>query len=103
MADLVGISEIAKRLAVDTSTARRLVQRYTADLGLAPTKGKQNVIYLTSEDAERLIAFYETKSLRPLDDPESERAFQRYGSLYFVQLVPEALPRRVKIGIHRQS
>lgn len=98
MADLVSISEVAKRLAVDISTARRLVRRYAADLGLAPTKGKQNVIYLTSEDAERLIAFYETKASRPLGDSESERAFQRFGHFYVVQLVPEALPRRVKIG-----
>src|SRR6266567_4056598 len=97
MADLVTLSEIAARIGVDISTARRLVQRVSAQLGIAPTKGKQNVIYLTSEDAERLVAYYETRTSRAITDPELE-AFQRFGFFYIVQLVPEALPNRVKIG-----
>ena len=97
MSDLITLAETAKRLNVDISTARRLVQRVAAQLGITPTKGKQNVIYLTAEDAERLIAFYETQTSRPAD-ADSEAAFQRFGFFYIIQLVPEALPNRVKIG-----
>jgi hypothetical protein len=98
MADSFTLVDIAKRLGIDVSTARRLVQRVGAQLGLAPTKGKQNVIYLTAEDAERLIAYYESQTNRTFAEGDSEPAFARFGFFYLIQLVPEALPNRIKVG-----
>ena len=98
MADLVSISELAQRLNVDVITIRRLIQRYSPELGLVPTKGKQNVVYLTAEDAELLVSYYETRASRPVISNDEGRPFSRFGYFYIVQLVPEALPERVKIG-----
>jgi hypothetical protein len=98
MADLVRISDLAQRLGVDVSTIRRLIQQSAAELGLAPTKGKQNVIYLTAEDADLLASHYETRSSRSAVSQDEGRSFSRFGFFYIVQLVPEALPERVKIG-----
>jgi hypothetical protein len=47
-----------------------------------------------------LVAYYESQRGRPVSeqDDELEGEFQRYGFFYLIQLVPEALPNRVKIG-----
>lgn len=99
MPELVRLSEIAKRLGIDISTARRVLSRYTTELSLVPTTGKQNVIYLSTEDAERLVSFYEGRTARSVSAQSSDSvAYQRFGYFYLIQLVPEALPLRVKIG-----
>ena len=99
MPELVRLSEIAKRLGIDISTARRVLSRFAADLGLAPVTGKQNVIFLSTEDAERLVSFYESRATRSAISPPTDSvAYQRFGYFYLIQLVPEALPLRVEIS-----
>ena len=96
MKDKVKTNEIAKRLQINRSTVLRLIKRTSKELKLNPVKGKQNVIYLNRTDAERLIAYYESRSDRKAE--ESEQSYQRFGFFYIIQLVPEAIPNRVKIG-----
>lgn len=103
MSDPVTFKEMGKRLGVDPGTVRRLVERYGGELGISVQRGRGSTSnakwthYLTREDADRLASFYETRHTRP-EGPSAEEPFQRSGSFYVIQLVPEALPNRVKIG-----
>lgn len=98
MAELVRLTQIAERLSVNRSTVERLLKRAGPDLGILPTKGKQNVIFLKREDADRLIAYYEAHTSRQAGKTETEQIFQKFGFFYVIQLVPEAISNRVKIG-----
>ena len=98
MSDLVSMPEIAKRLKVDGGTVRRLIARESESLKLTLHRGKQDHLFLSREDADRLIANYEARR-GPISPSEEDAAkFDRYGSFYIIQLVPEAIPNRVKIG-----
>ena len=103
MSENVTYKEMAKRLGVDPSTIRRLVERYGPELAISVQQGRANTIngkwmhYLTSEDADRLAARYEA-SRTPVKDSATEESYQRSGYFYVIQLVPEALPDRIKIG-----
>ena len=98
MSELVGIPEIAKRLMVDGGTVRRLIARESEALQLTLHRGKQNYLYLTREDVDKLVASYEGRRGPVSPGDEDSAKFDRYGSFYIIQLVPEALPNRVKIG-----
>lgn len=103
MSENVTYKEMAKRLGVDPTTIRRLVERFGAELAVSVQKGRANTSnakwthYLSREDADRLAAFSETRHSR-VDDPSAEVPLQRSGYFYVIQLVSEALPNRVKIG-----
>lgn len=103
MSEQVSYKDMARRLGVDPGTVRRLIERYGAQLGISVQKGRANTSnakwthYITREDADRLVSFYETLHTRP-EEPSAEEPYQRSGYFYVIQLVPEALPNRVKIG-----
>jgi hypothetical protein len=98
MSELIGIAEIAKRLNVDGTTIRRLIARESDTLKLDLRRGKGDKLLLTREDADKLIASYEARRGPISAMAEDDEKFDRYGSFYIIQLVPEALPNRVKIG-----
>lgn len=103
MSETVTYKEMAKRLGIDPGTVRRLVEKYGAELGISVQKGRSNTSnakwthFLSREDADRLAAHYEARHTHSAD-PGSEEPFQRVGHFYVIQLVPEALPNRLKIG-----
>ena len=98
MGEMIGMPEIAKRLKVDSGTVRRLIARESESLQLKLHRGKQDRLLLSREDADKLIASYEARRGPISATTEDEAKFDRYGSFYIIQLVPEALPNRVKIG-----
>jgi predicted GIY-YIG superfamily endonuclease len=91
--------DIAGRLGLDPTTVRRLVDRYGAQLAISVQTGRTDTSnakwthFLSRDDAERLISFYEARAVRSAEEP-----FQASGYFYLIQLVPEALPNRVKVG-----
>ena len=103
MADNVSYKDLARRLGVDPTTIRRLIERFGSQLGITVQKGRGNTSnakwmhYLSREDADRLASFYESKAGQR-DEPASEDAFQTFGFFYVIQLIPEAIPNRLKIG-----
>ena len=108
MPEMIGIPDIAKRLGLDSGSVRRLIARENETLKLTINRGKGDRLLLSKEDADRLIASYEARR-GPIGDYEPRRApiadgdepsmgYDRYGYFYIIQLVPEALPNRVKIG-----
>lgn len=98
MSEMIGMLEIAKRLKVDANTVRRLIARESEALQLTVHRGKQDRLLLTHDDADRLIAAYEGRRGPISATVEDAAKFDRYGSFYMIQLIPEALPNRVKIG-----
>jgi len=98
MADFIGIAEIAKRLGVESTTVRRLIARESEALGLILHRGKGDKLLLTRDDAEKLIANYQARRGPVVQEAEDAAKYDRYGYFYIIQLVPEALPNRVKIG-----
>lgn len=53
---------------------------------------------LSQDDADKLVASYEARRGPITGTDEQSPGFDRYGYFYIIQLVPEALPNRVKIG-----
>lgn len=108
MSDMVGMVELAKRLGLDRTSVRRLVAKEQNALGITLHRGKGEKLSVSREDADRLIASYESRrgpvadyeihskpdALNDTDTP----TYDRHGYLYLIQLVPEALPNRVKVG-----
>jgi hypothetical protein len=103
MADYVSFNELAKRLGIDSTTVRRNIDRVCENLGISVKRDRGNKTnrkithYLSREDADRFIAYYESKNEKP-DMQASEDAIQALGVFYVIQLIPEALPNRLKIG-----
>src|SRR5712692_4284276 len=91
--DVVPIKEIARELKVGKDYALRLIKRRAERLGLKPHYGKRNAVSLSRADADRLIEDY--RPARPfLSDAKSTPG----GCFYIIQLHPEDLPNRLKIG-----
>lgn len=103
MNDSVSFKEIATRLGVNQSTVMRIVQRAAPKLGITVQKGRnkgRNAMwgdFLSREDTDRLVAYYESEKSRQEDSAAAD-VFQIFGFFYVIQLVPEALPNRIKIG-----
>ena len=99
MAEMVKIAQIAKRLGVDLTTVRRLIARESEALQLELHRGKGDKLLLSKEDAEKLVASYEARrGPIPAEEASENAKYDRYGYFYVIQLVPEALPNRVKVG-----
>jgi hypothetical protein len=100
MPEMMNIVEIAKRLRLNSSSVRRLIAKESDALNLTLLRGKADKLLLSKEDAERLIASYEARRGAVIVVPEDPDVvkYDRYGFFYLIQLVPEALPNRVKIG-----
>jgi hypothetical protein len=103
VSDLVSFKEVANRLGVDQTTVRRLIQRSGNKLGITVRKGRspgRNAMwanFLSREDTEHLIAYYESRNMAR-DEMATEETFQAFGFFCIIQLVPEAFPNRVKMG-----
>lgn len=95
--------ELADEFGVAIDTIRRNVRR----LGLqihsrtTPTSKGSRIHHLSFEDSQTLRMHFEKAATQEaLEESEMEQAnaFQRFGYFYLIQLVPEALPNRFKIG-----
>jgi hypothetical protein len=98
MPDLEGIAYIARRLGLDAGTVRRFIARESEALGVVLHRGKGDRLLLTRDDADKVIASYEARRGPVNPDDQASATLDRYGWFYVIQLVPEALPDRVKIG-----
>lgn len=98
MPELIGLAEIASRLAVDNRTVRRLIAQESEALGIEIQRGKGDKVLLSKDDAELLIASYIARRGPQIGSPEEAAKFDRFGYFYLVQLIPEVLPNRIKIG-----
>jgi hypothetical protein len=95
MAEMVRIAEIAKRLRVDLTTVRRLIAKESDALQLALHRGKNDRLFLSREDAGKLIASYEAavRLLLP-----RKVATQRRTTDTGTSISSSWFPRRCRIG-----
>lgn len=98
MAEMIALAEIAKRLNIDTSSVRRLIAREAETLGLEIHRGKGDKLLLTADDANSLIASYQARRGPATPSAQENAKYDRFGFFYIIQLIPEALANRVKIG-----
>ena len=90
--------EVADRIGVGVDTVRRTVRR----LGLTMRKEKtpaskgSTVHCLSVDDANQLLNYFENRDKTDANSDSS--ALDRLGYFYIIQLIPEALPNRVKVG-----
>ncbi len=98
MPDLVGIADVAKRLRLDFTTVRRLIAKEKDALQITLRRGKGDKLFLSREDAEKLIASYEARrgGVEVAPEESDTATYDRHGYFYLIQLVPEALvPRQL--------
>jgi hypothetical protein len=100
MPDVVGIADIARRLHLDFTTVRRLIAKEKDALQITLRRGKGEKLFLSREDAEKLIASYEARrgGVEIVPEEADTATYDRHGYFYLIQLVPEALPNRIKLG-----
>lgn len=95
--------ELADELGVSIDTIRRTVKRLGLNIfrRVTPTSKGASVAHLSIEDCDRIRVRFENAALQEAieeSDLDQLPSLQRFGHFYLVQLVPEALPERVKIG-----
>ncbi len=94
---MVSIKTVANELGIHKDYALRLVKKWATELGITVHHGKRNALSLSREDADRLISNYEPRASLavPVNDVVRLNGF---GYFYIIQLHPEDLPTRLKIG-----
>ena len=101
MSNLLDFHEIAKECNVSYDTVRRTIRKIGRDLSLKIQRRrneKGTLSYcLSIEDANKLMSYFEARNSSTQVD-QDESALQRFGYFYVIQLVPEAIPNRVKLG-----
>ena len=90
--------EVADKIGVGIDTVRRTVRRLDLTLRKekTPTSKGVTVHCLSIDDANQLISHFENRDKHESNADVS--ALDRFGYFYVIQLVPEAMPNRVKIG-----
>jgi hypothetical protein len=94
---IVSIKEVASELGVNKDYALRLAKKRARELNLDLHYGKRNALSLSREDADRLINNYRPRA-SVAATPNDAGRFNGFGHFYIIQLHPEDLPARLKIG-----
>ncbi len=104
MAEFLTFREIADKLNVCVDTVRRTVRRLSKNSEITLLKRKTpaskgaTVHCLSVDDANKLISYFENSNKPISGENIDEATLQRFGYFYIIQLIPEAMPNRVKIG-----
>jgi len=100
MENYVTFQEIAEENGIGIDTVRRNAKKLELEITRRKTpKSKGTLVNCLSRgDADKLKAFFDQKQNYEFISGESGLTVQRYGYFYLIQLVPEALPDRMKIG-----
>lgn len=96
--DFMTFREIAGRIGVDVTTVRRTVSRLglTVRKEKTPTSKGSTVHCLRVDDANELFTHFENRD--KADNNSDSSSLDRFGYFYIIQLIPEVLPNRVKLG-----
>ena len=90
--------EIAEIIGVSIDTIRRYVKKFDLKYSQEKTSSSKGALTkcLSIDDANLLIAKFEKRDMK--DSNTNESALDRFGYFYIIQVIPELLPNRVKIG-----
>jgi hypothetical protein len=95
---MVSISTVADELGINKDYALRLAKKRAAELGITLHYGKRNALSLSREDADRLISNHQPRTSPAANENSDVGRFTGFGYFYIIQLHPEDLPNRMKIG-----
>jgi len=98
MDNFVTFTKISEENNVASQTVSRNVKKLKFEVSKRKnsTGGYSNCI--SRSDANELRVFFEQRNSSDIYEDENEVSVNRYGYFYLIQLVPEILPERVKIG-----
>lgn len=94
---MVSIKAVASELGVNKDYALRLAKKCATELDLKLHYGKRNALSISREDADRLVNNYRPRVSATATTNDTGR-FAGFGNFYIIQLHPEDLPTRLKIG-----
>lgn len=106
MAEFLTLDQVAERIGVEITTVRRAARQIHADGGLEILKGKvpgrsRSALCVSDLHAQVLVDHFHNKQSNPglyAATQGVNSTFNGYGYFYLIQLIPEILPDRVKIG-----
>jgi len=103
MENYVTFREIADKLGFEITTVRRAVKKLKKEMPIEVVRranpgGVGKPYCVSQDDADKIISFLESKKKPFPQQTQSDVSLQRYGYFYILQIIPEALPNRVKIG-----
>ena len=100
MEKFVTFQEAAEENGVGIDTIRRNAKKLDLEITRRKTPSSRGTLVncLSREDADKLKAFFDKKKNYEFTPGVSDVTVQRYGYFYLIQLVPEAIQNRVKIG-----
>ncbi len=90
----ISIRQLADELGISKDYALRLLKRRSQNLGISTIRGARNQVFLSRSDADKLITDYEPR----VQSNKDIFANDGYGYFYVIQLIPEELPNRFKLG-----
>ena len=101
MSSLLDFYEIAEQCKVSYQIVSRTIKKMGGDLSITVQRKRNKNGRLSKclsvEDTNKLNSFLESRK-STITSKEHDSLFQKYGYFYVIQLVPEALPNRVKLG-----
>ncbi len=105
MADYLTLDQLADTIGVEVTTIRRAVRKLQTDSDLEVLKGmvpgrSRSTLCVSAEHAELIKEYFQNRGRETalLSGSADSYASGGFGFFYLIQLVPEALPKRVKIG-----
>ena len=100
MENYVTFHEVATDNDVGIDTVRRNAKKLELEITRRKTPSSQGQLVncLSRDDADKLKAFFDQRQNYESMPNSTDVSVQRYGYFYLIQLIPEALPNRVKIG-----
>ncbi len=106
MAEYLTLDQVAELIGVEITTVRRAAKQIqtTTDLqivkGMVPGRSK-NALCVSDLDAQLLVEHFQSKKGQTALNAANQNVnltIGGFGYFYLIQLVPEAIPNRVKIG-----
>ena len=91
--EIIRIKKVAEELRISNEYALRLAKK----MGFKLHYGKRNAASLLKADAEQLIKDYQPRKKARVASTE-EVTFDGFGYFYIIQLLPDEIPDRMKIG-----
>ena len=98
MPDFITFRELADQIGVEVTTVRRNVKKLNLEIQNEKTETSKGarVHCLSVDDANKLVSHFENRDKS--NSNADLAALDRFGYFYIIQLIPEAMPNRVKIG-----
>jgi len=91
-------NELAEKVGVAIDTIRRTVKKLDLTILKIRTPSGATAHSLSLDDSNVLISYFENKNRSVQPSNENDLSVDRWGYFYIIQLIPEAMPNRVKIG-----